>query len=226
MCGGLGTRFKSVSTNTPKILAPIGKKKLLDLILENLYREKVKRIILATGYLSEKISQYIADMGYKDILISKEKNPSGTGGALRLSYDKFETDEILVMNGDTYVSFDLKEVLNYHRTKKSCCTIITSEKENNKDYGSIDVEKDGLITKFCEKSKNCTSNYVSTGVYIINRNLINKINHKSIEYNFFPLLCKEKKLYSYKSENDFYDIGTKERYLLFKNKVENDYCTK
>ena len=54
LCGGLGTRFRSVSESIPKTLAPVSGRPVLKWLIDDLTIMGIKRIILASGHLSEK----------------------------------------------------------------------------------------------------------------------------------------------------------------------------
>ena len=48
LCGGLGKRFRSVSKDIPKALAPVGNKKFIDLLIDKLNKENFENIVLGT----------------------------------------------------------------------------------------------------------------------------------------------------------------------------------
>ena len=48
LCGGLGTRFKTVREDIPKALAPIQGTPWIDLLIDDLVAQGFRRIILAT----------------------------------------------------------------------------------------------------------------------------------------------------------------------------------
>ena len=54
LCGGLGTRLQSIQPDLPKILTPIGDRTLLDILLCQITRAGLNRVILSLGHLSEK----------------------------------------------------------------------------------------------------------------------------------------------------------------------------
>ena len=84
LCGGLGTRLRSVVDGTPKCLADVSGKPFLFYLLEQCRRYQFTRIILCTGYLHEQIVSFVDTDAFSDmdILFSKEESPLGTGGAL------------------------------------------------------------------------------------------------------------------------------------------------
>ena len=57
LCGGLGSRLRSVVKGVPKPMAQVNGRPFLVYILEDLRKQKVKKVILATGYLKEFIKK-------------------------------------------------------------------------------------------------------------------------------------------------------------------------
>lgn len=221
LCGGLGTRFRDVSNDYPKALAPIGNKKIIDLIIEKLMSENIGNIILGTGYLSEQLSAHVENKKYKNVIVSKEPKPLGTGGAIIYALDKFDTDDILVLNGDTIVDFDLTKLLSFHKEKKANCTILIAKSDQATEYGNIIKDSNGLVLNFIEKKTSKVTNYVNAGVYIIKKESIYKLPKEgSLEEDYFPIFCDNKKLFCLTTDFSFHDIGTKARYDAFRSYVE------
>ena len=112
LCGGLGTRFREVREDIPKVLVPINDVPFLDLLLNDLVDQGCRRIILGTGYLSDQIESHIRQRKDADYLISVEKFILGTGGAIRNALHMFQSNQVLVLNGDSYIAFSVKSLLH------------------------------------------------------------------------------------------------------------------
>jgi D-glycero-alpha-D-manno-heptose 1-phosphate guanylyltransferase len=60
LCGGEGQRLRPLTGDTvPKSLLPLGDRVLLDYAMEPLLSAGIGRLILATGYQSERVRQYV-----------------------------------------------------------------------------------------------------------------------------------------------------------------------
>ena len=55
LCGGKGTRLRNVVSDVPKPLAPINGTPFLSILMHSLVVQGIKRIILASGYMHQKI---------------------------------------------------------------------------------------------------------------------------------------------------------------------------
>src|SRR5450432_1909982 len=112
LCGGLGTRLRSVLSDRPKSMAPIAGVPFLQLLLEDLRSQGITEAVLGTGYLAEQIEGYFGkgDQLGMGLRYSREQAPLGTGGALKLA-EPLLSDPLLVLNGDSYVEWSFAAAL-------------------------------------------------------------------------------------------------------------------
>ena len=101
LAGGLGTRLRPAVSGRPKVLAEIGGRPFIDILIENLLRVGMQRIIISVGYLKDHIKDYYAEQG---ILFAEEESALGTGGGLKNAVSLIRSDQCLVMNGDSWVA--------------------------------------------------------------------------------------------------------------------------
>ena len=217
LAGGLGTRLKSVLADTPKILAPLGGRPLLDTFIDKLLEGGAARIILCVGYLRDQIIEYVRrraqeDGRYRLIEFSKEQWPLGTGGALKNAASLVKKKTFFIMNGDTLHEIDIAALRLFHLKTNGAITIAVHV-SNREDVGRMRVDASARILGFEEKSadKNLP---VSTGVYMMNKDVLAKMPSGpfSLEYDFFPTFVQKFPCYAFFSEGDVIDIGTPERY--------------
>lgn len=108
LCGGQGTRLQPIVGDTPKCVAMVGGRPFLTYVLDHLDSQGVKKVVLC-GRRGQSLIDMCIGGQYRGIEVkySWEDEPLGTGGALRKALPLFDTDPVLVMNGDTYCKFDL-----------------------------------------------------------------------------------------------------------------------
>ena len=104
IAGGKGTRFKSVSKK-PKILARLGKKNLLQIILSNLNKNGIKKINILSGQNTNEINEFLKKKNLKINLI-RENKLLGTAGCLSLISKKDLKKNILIIFGDILFEID------------------------------------------------------------------------------------------------------------------------
>ncbi|HEG0584703.1 TPA: NTP transferase domain-containing protein, partial [Campylobacter jejuni] len=166
LCGGLGTRLKSVIKDIPKPMAPINDKPFLEFIFEYLKKQGIKEVILAVSYKYEVIKEYFKDefLGIK-IKYSIEKEPLGTGGAIKEAL-KIIKNEAYVLNGDTFFGIDLSKLkLN---GGKICLAL---KQMNDFDrYGTVNVDGLGLVISFEEKVFK-KQGLINGGIYLLDKDI-------------------------------------------------------
>ena len=179
MAGGIGSRLKPMTLAIPKPLIPVGDKPILETLLRLLSKQGFKDIILCVGYKSELIESYFGNGSKFGIKISyfKEKKRLGTAGALRPVRDIFGINEpILMMNGDILTKVDFRKMVNFHLKNNSDLSIGIKEKEMQTKYGVLDIRENRLIGV---REKPSFKFNISTGIYIINPDMLNYIKPNS-----------------------------------------------
>jgi|TARA_Y100000031_G_C8165941_1_gene359364 NDP-sugar pyrophosphorylase family protein len=215
LAGGLGTRLRKVITNRPKVLAEINGKPFLYYLFDQLTAAGIKKLIVSTGYMAEKIDEIVGS-SYKSLQVSysREKIPLGTGGALKLAGQAVTTKYCLVMNGDSYTDFDFDSLLINHLKLDDSIIIVVKSVEDSSRYGNIHMDEQNNILKFTEKGGTPNWGLINTGVYLMSTSVLQEIPEKipcSLEYDFFPSMIGQG-ICGYKTEGRFIDIGTPESY--------------
>lgn len=214
LCGGLGTRLRAELPNLPKPLAPVDGKPFLEHLLLDLARQGASRVVLSTGYGAEAFDDFVTNWdGPLELVISREEIPLGTGGGVKLAESQVRGNEFLVMNGDSYCGLSFGALLDAHRKSGARVTLATSHLEDVAEYGSVEVNADGLITAFREKTGVHGPGLINAGIYVINRGALAELpagEKVSLERDFFPALVG-RGLYAFATEAPVLDIGTPER---------------
>ena len=215
LAGGLGTRLRKVVSDRPKIMAEINGKSFLHYLLDQIVDAGIGRVIISTGYMSEKIEETIGS-SYKSLQIhfSKEEVPLGTGGALKLAGKFVDTKLCLVMNGDSYTKFDVELLLRERKKAEAKIILIVKAVKDCSRYGTIQMDKNNKIIEFIEKGGTTTWGLINAGVYMMNTAVLKNIPEKtpcSLEYDFFPGMTG-KGIYGHETKGKFIDIGTPESY--------------
>ena len=169
--------------------------------------------------------KYLTNSYKENIIFSQEDEPLGTGGAIKNAEKLIKSDNVIIMNGDTYLNLDFLDLLKYHCEKNSLITIAGVESKLKSDVGSISVDKDFKIVKFREKSSNKGKGYINAGVYVFKREAFNILPDKikfSVEKDVFSSIIIPNH-FLYISDSEFFDIGTPEKLMLFEKYMKSMY---
>ncbi len=220
LCGGLGKRLRSVVGESQKIMAQVDGQPFLDILLTYLKIQGIKRVVLCTGYKADSVEHYYRENTQGlTIEFSREEEPLGTGGALKNAQNLIKSDSFFLLNGDSFCAADLNAFFDFHQIKKSMATVAVSKVTDGKDYGTITLDPNFKITAFKEKDQKSANAYVNAGIYCFNKQVFSLMPDQqkfSLECDLFPKLVN-KDLYGFVIKEEFFDIGTPERYNQIKN---------
>ncbi|EUD65921.1 mannose-1-phosphate guanylyltransferase [Plasmodium inui San Antonio 1] len=218
LVGGYGTRLRPLTLTTPKPLISFCNRPILEHQIFNLARCGIREIILAIAYKPTHITNFVDDLEKKynvKIIYSIEEEPLGTGGPIKLA-EKYlsKYEDFFVFNSDIICSFPLLEMMSFHKKSSAPLTILVKEVEDPRAFGVV-LTEDNRITKFEEKPQVPKSSLINAGIYILNREILNRIPLKntSLEKEIFPQLANENMLYFYKLNKFWADIGKPQDFL-------------
>ena len=216
LVGGLGTRLRSVVPSKPKPLASLGDKSFLELLIEQLRNQGIKRLVMCTGYLADRFEDEFGDGRGWGVTIeySKEPRPLGTAGAVKFAQPYLQDiPDFLVMNGDSFVEVDFRHLFRFHRTHGGLLSIVVVEVDNACRYGTVQMDDTGRVSRFLEKTGHHAPGVVSAGVYIFSHAVLEYIPEgpASLEGHLFPRLL-DLGVYAFRQNGIFIDIGTPEDY--------------
>jgi len=212
LVGGLGTRLRSVVPYAPKVLASVGKRSFLELLVGQLRWQGIHQLVMCTGYLAEQIENEFGDGRSLDITIeySREDQPLGTAGAVKRAERYLRgTSEFLVMNGDSFLEINFHALMDCHRSHNALATMAVRRVEDTGRYGSVQVDAGGRVRGFSEKTGSNTAGLVNGGVYIFSPAVLGHIpeHPASLERDVFPSLL-DRGVYAQEQSGMFIDIGT------------------
>jgi len=170
MAGGFGSRLQPLTDDCPKPMLKIGKKPILEIILQSFIEAGFINFYISTHYLPEKICSYFGN-GEKwgvNITYVHEDAPLGTAGALGLLPTDKPDLPILMMNGDILTQVDFHELLNCHQHHNADATMCVRKYDYQIPYGVIQYEE-SKITSIVEKPHQHF--FVNAGIYVVSQKL-------------------------------------------------------
>lgn len=214
LAGGMGTRLQSVVSDVPKCMAPVAGHPFLYYLFTSLTGAGFRHIILALGYKHEIIEEWIRTNPFP-VKISTviEDTPLGTGGAVKLALSKATTDEVFILNGDTFFDVNYPEMQDLHKQMHASATVALKKMEKFDRYGVVDIERQANRILCFNEKQYCESGLINGGIYLINRHELKYFPDKfSLEKDFFETAVHTSTLSGYISEGYFIDIGIPEDY--------------
>jgi len=222
LCGGLATRLRSLTKDTPKSMIQIKSKPFLEYQIEELKRHSITDIVLCVGYLSDQIEKYFGNgekFGVDICYSSDKKNPLGPIGALKKA-EPLLKDTFFTIYGDSYVFVDFNKVYSYFQEQNKLALMVVYQNYDKFDKSNI-IIKDGSIKQYGgENTKEMT--YIDYGVSLFRKKTLNSIPKNTFfsTKDLFSNLVKQDELLAFEVKKRFYHIGTPEALAEFKKYVE------
>jgi mannose-1-phosphate guanylyltransferase len=215
--GGLGTRLRSETGDLPKAMIDVAGMPFLERILIHLRTSEIEAAVLAVSHARESIEAYFQDGGRLGISISysRETQPLGTAGALRKALPLLKGDQILVLNGDSFVDLDYQKMLEFHRVKNNQLTIAAVQMADCRDFGRLRISNDNVLAFVEKEERDRSAGYINAGVYMFDSGLIEAIPvgvAQSLEKELVPsILSRGGRIGAYCIHSYFMDLGTPAR---------------
>lgn len=239
LAGGQGSRLGALTKKIAKPAVPFGGKyRIIDFPLSNCANSGIDKVGVLTQYRPLELHNYLGtgdawDLDKSDggVFIlppyARDKGADwykGTADAIyqNLNFiDMVDPEYVLVLSGDHIYTMDYAKMLAAHRANKADATIGVFEVpwDEAPRFGIMNTdEKDGRIVEFEEKPAKPKSNLASMGIYIFNRDFLDKYlkedatdDNSSHDFgkNIIPTMLKDKaRMYSYAFEGYWKDVGT------------------
>lgn len=232
---GFGTRLKPHTHTLPKVLLNVGDKPILGHILQKLIEEKIYKATFITGYLGEKIVEYV-NKEFPEIKADflEQSEMLGLGHAVYTAIPTFDEEELFIILGDTVFDVDLKTVFQLGHSALGVKTV-----DDPSRFG-VAVMDNGFIKQLIEKPSKPVSKLALVGLYYIKnpdllRICLNELIKKDIktrgEFQLTDalqlMIDKGEKITTFPVEG-WYDCGKPEtllstnRFLLSQNNFKFD----
>jgi NDP-sugar pyrophosphorylase family protein len=166
LCAGLGTRLRPHTLTTPKPLLEVRGRPILDWTLGAL-PPSVDRVIVVVHYLAEQIEKYLArQTHFTQWQAVAQREPRGTGDALRRCRAYIRSERFLVLNGD-----DLFGAADLERLALESAGVLCAKVDEPRKFGIAFLKPDGTLDKLVEKPDLDGPRQANTGAYLFPRSV-------------------------------------------------------
>ena len=213
MVGGLGTRLRPLTQDTPKPMLKVGNKPILQTIVEKFAEYGFVNITMCVNFNASIIRDYFGDGKEFGVNIDYvlEQKRMGTAGALSLLKER-PSEPFFVMNGDLLTNVNFEHIFNYHTLHKATATMCVREYDYEVPYGVVKMN-DNKIIEIAEKP--VQKFFVSAGIYMLSPeilDLIPKNEFYDMPALFEKLIKLSKNVISFPIREYWLDIGRMEEY--------------
>ncbi len=219
LCGGKGSRLGSLGEKKNKTLIKYRGHPLIYYIIRYLRKYKINNIIVPLGYRANEIQRYLNNnLLKKDLKIFNAGLNTNIKNRIKksINYLKYNTENVILINGDSYYEFDLNKLINKKINKKKILINLMCTKLKL-DFGFIEKKrtqinfkyKSKIFKEFIDTNNNC--NFFYSGLCAIEKNYLvtnlGKIK-KNFEMELFNKAAKNKKLDFTYDSNNFFQVNS------------------
>lgn len=214
LAGGFGTRLQERVPDVPKPMAPVAERPFLEYVLDHLIGGGIHEIILSVGYRADLIMDHFGHT-YRNAVVSYsvETEPLGTGGAIVHALRQESDDPVLVLNGDTFLNVDYRELIRWYEQAPAQIALVLKEVSDVARYGSV-LTTGERISGFVEKGK-AEAGLINAGVYIVRPGVFGTLSLSSkfsFETDLLQRYCGAISLRAFLTDAYFIDIGVPDDY--------------
>ena len=224
LAGGLGTRISEESQFKPKPMVELCGMPILWHIMKLYSYYGFHEFIICAGYKQHVIKEYFADYflhtsditydfsnGNNNMIVHYNKSEpwkvtvvdtglhTMTGGRIKRIKEYVNNERFMLTYGDGVSDVNIKELLAFH--DRSGKTVTISAYNAGQRFGVLDINKDGLITEFREKTQG-DGNMINIGYMVCEPEFIDYISGDESVLEKEPLetAAKNGQLMAYKHE--------------------------
>ncbi len=231
LAAGYATRLYPMTLDTPKALLTIGKKPILDYIVDEINTvEDVDKIYIVSNHRfaddflkwAEKRNNKIEIKVLDDGTLTEETKKGAVGDILFAVEQESIDDDLMVIAGDNFFTYKLKTYYEYFKTvgKDCVCVKRLADRSMLKHFGVAVIDENNKVVDFEEKKDNPKSDNVVYAAYLYLRETVPLFKKYIDEGNkpdapgyFIQWLYRIKDLFAYEiKDGDCFDIGTHKAY--------------
>ena len=235
LAGGHATRLWPVTKHRAKPLLPLGEKPIIEYIIEDLEGEVDEIIISTNDKFAPDFEEYVEASDFNDVTVVSEDQdnehdkPGTIGAIINLIESENLDDDLVIVGGDNYQSFDGSEFVEFCRDKDAPANVVydVNSEEMASQFGIVDVD-DEKIVDFEEKPDVPPSTLASIAWYFFPQDdldLFEKYEQHFAETDIpedqyldepgrlIEWAHKEREMYAYSFDGEWFDVGTPQGYL-------------
>ena len=221
LCAGYGKRLNPLTLIKPKPLLKVNEITLLENCINLIQFLRIKKVIINTFYLKEKIEKFISVKKFdlEITIINDGKTILNTGGGILNMMNSSNETDFLTLNPDTIwnesYTETIQDMIKFYFSNQIKNILLLVNKNLSFDK-SLKGDFNLLENKIKKDDKN---DLIYTGCQIINKDLFKSYSVKDFSISdIWKELVNKNKLYGYESLVNFYHLTDLE---IYKRLLEN-----
>lgn len=215
LAAGRGHRLRPLTAYWAKPTLPILGRPLLDYTLALLEKASIQEIVVNLHHQRETIKQALREAEERGFSIHYSEEPEilGTAGGLKQAESFLTGETFVLINGDTLVDVDLRDLVRCHRRWGGEATLLLRPKPAGTDYTALVLDPEQRVVSMGGVP---TDPLMFAGVWVLEPSVFERIvpgRSSGLEVEVLPTLMREKSVYGCVKDVTWFDIGSPRRYL-------------
>ncbi|MHC4947628.1 MAG: HAD-IIIA family hydrolase [Planctomycetota bacterium] len=217
LAAGLGTRLKPLTDHTPKCLAPVAGRPLLDWWIDALAAAGVREALVNTHALADQVRRHLAAINARGgMRLTETHEPELLGSAGTIAANRSYADgadHVVIIYADNLSEVDLGAMLDFHRGHDDPVTMLLFHTAEPRSCGIAELDEADRVVAFTEKPEHPTSDLANAGVYVVDADVYRAIADRRVfdlGHDVLPSLVGSMR--GWPLAGAHVDIGTPDRY--------------
>ena len=225
LAGGYGTRLYPLTLDTPKALLPIGRRVLLDFIIDKVRPFNTKVYVVTNNKFYSKIGEWAENVQGVNIEVVNDNTNSpeerlGAIGDIKFILDKKGIEEdVLILGSDNIFDWELEGFVKFSSDKNAFCMGAYDIKDLNlaKRFGTVKIDSSSRIVDMREKPESPESSLIAACIYYFPKSrmfLLDKYMQGNLDRDasgkFIEWVYKKESAFGYVFSGVWLDIGHKD----------------
>jgi MurNAc alpha-1-phosphate uridylyltransferase len=211
LAGGLATRLRPVTEQTPKALLDVAGKPFLVRQLGYLKEQGLDRVVICVGFLGNQIEETIGDGSSFGLSVKYSQDwPQllGTGGALRKALPLIGS-EFFILYGDSYLPIDFRAVEQAFLTSGKPALMTVQRNVDRWDKSNV-LFREKRIVEYNKRSPAAGMKHIDYGLGVMSADVLLKEDAAGPFdlADVYHKLSTSGRLAGYEIEERFYEIGS------------------
>lgn len=168
LTGGLATRLRPISDDTPKALIDVAGRPFILRQIDYLKNQGISRVVLCVGHLGEQVECFVGDGSAHglEVLYSWDgSKPLGTGGAIRQALPLLG-DQFFVLYGDSYLPIDFRIVESNFLVCGKPAMMTVLRNANRWDKSNVEFV-DGIVIEYNKRAPRQEMEHIDYGLGVL-----------------------------------------------------------
>jgi glucose-1-phosphate cytidylyltransferase len=203
LCGGKGERLRPFTDDIPKPLIEINNKPILGYVIDHILAFGIDEIIIAVGYRSNKIQEYIEDKYSSYKFIISDQGDVDIVERIRSVAQDVKSD-MIVLYGDTISNVNLKTLKGFSLQHKEAITVTLWPMRSQ--FGVIETDSNDKVISYEEKP--ILDKWINIGYFYFKKKGLDLLKNIDTYEEFLNYIIKENELIGFKHRGDHITVNT------------------